>query len=196
MLWIFLCFTVSLKDASLLFFTYTDYAVILLIVISLFRFANKQYCVYPEDKWESHCLDICLPNQTLQATIQQDCVLLWFPPLHEWFSHIFPQYNFLHMVVSPLGNVAYFLLQMSSLGIYLLNCKGLQIIHISVIKHARNTSQNPIRLVIKKGKSWSLILCRFKSPPWGFLLINYFRFFFFILSVNGTPVQAGLHPPC
>lgn len=152
--------------------------------------------VHPEDKWASCCLDICLPNQTLHATIRQDCVLLSFPPLHEWFSHIFPQYNLLHTVVPPLGNMAYFLLQMSSLGIYLLNCKGRKIIHISVIKHARNTSQNSIRLVIKKGKSCSLILCRFKSPPWGFLLIHYFSFFFFILAADGTPVRAGVHPPC
>lgn len=27
-----------------------------------------------------------------------------------------------------------------------------------------------------------MILCRFKSPPWGFLFINYFSFFFFILT--------------
>lgn len=31
---------------------------------------------------------------------------------------------FVHTVVSPLRNMAYFLLQMSSIGIYLLNCKG------------------------------------------------------------------------
>lgn len=32
-------------------------------------------------------------------------------------------------------------------------------------------------LLLKKKKNCSLILCRFKSPPWGFLFINYFKFF-------------------
>lgn len=91
----------------------------------------------------------------------------------------FLSWNFIHTVVFlHFRNTAYFLLQMSTLGIYLLNCNGRKIIHISVIRHVRNTSQNPILLVNKKGgeKSYSLILCRFKSPPWGFLFI-YFRFF-------------------
>lgn len=82
------------------------------------------------------------------------------------------------MVVSPLRNMAYFLLQMSPLGIYLLNCKGRKIVHISVIRHARNTSENPIRLVIKKEKATVWYYVDLKALPEGFLFINYFRGFF------------------
>ena len=104
----------------------------------------------------------------------------WFPPLHEWFGCTFPLWNLVHMVVSSLRNMAYFLLQMSSLGIYLLNCTGRKIIHISVIRHARNTSQNPIRLVIKKRKATVWYYVDLKSLPEGFysLIISAFFFLF------------------
>lgn len=125
---------------------------------------------------------------------KQGCAVLWFPPLHDWFSYTFPPWKPVHMVVSPLRNMAYFLLQMSSLGIYLLNCKGRKIIHISVIRHARNTSQNPIRLVIKKEKATVWYYGDLKSLPKGFysLIILVFSLFFFPLFCLWIEQQCEL----
>lgn len=141
-------------------------------------------------------LSVSPKNASDYPLSKQGCVVLWFPPLHDWFGYIFPLWNFVHMVVSPLRNMAYFLLQMSSLGIYLLNCKGRKIIHISVIRHARTTSQNPIRLVIKKEKATVWYYVDLKALPEGFHSLIISAFFFLILSVNRTTVWAGLHPQC
>lgn len=143
---------------------------------------------------ETSGINCCLPVWPKIASYhplsKQGCVLLWFPPLHDWFGFIFPLWNFLHMVVSPHRNMAYFLLQMSSLGIYLLNCKGRKIIHISVIRHARNTSQNPIRLVIKKEKATVWYYVDLKALPEGlYSLIISVVFCFFIIYFVCTNVS-------
>lgn len=122
-------------------------------------------------------LCFCLTKGCNHPRYKQGCAPLWFPPLHEWFGYIFPLWNFVHTVVSPLRNMAYFLLQMSSLRIYLLNCKGRKIIHISVIRHARNTSQNPIRLVIKKEKAAVWYYVDLKALPEGFYSLIISGFF-------------------
>ena len=123
--------------------SFKDCVVILLLPTKLPCFEDKRWSCF---------LVIRLSYQINCKLSKHGCVGPWFPPLHEWFGYTFPLWNLVNVVVSPLRNMAYFLLQMSSLGIYLLNCKGRKIIHISVIRHARNTSQNPIRLVIKKRK--------------------------------------------
>ena len=127
---------------------------------------------------------------------KQGCVELWFPPLNDWYGCISPLWNFVHMVISSHRNMAYFLLQMSSLGIYLLNCKGRKIIHILVISHARNTSQNPTRLVIKKEKATVWYYVDLKALPEGFYSFIILAFFFIISCVNRTTVLVGLHPQC
>lgn len=108
---------------------------------------------------------------------KQGCMALWFPPLHDYSVTHFPYGTMCTWWFSPLRNMAYFLLQMRSLGIYLLNCKGRKIIHISVIRHARNTSQNPIRLVIKKEKATVWYYVDLKTLPKGFHSLIILAFF-------------------
>lgn len=108
----------------------------------------------------------------------------------------FPLWNPACMVISALRNMAYFLLQMSSQGIYLLNCKGRKIIHISVIRHARNTSHNSICLVIKKEKALVWYYVDLKSLPEGFYSLIILPFSPLISFVDRTPVRVSLHPQC
>lgn len=152
------------------------YFVTVMLLMALFNFPDNRPSL-KTSHW-SACLSPGLPENSQASSVWVNKVVRCFDFLHYVTDLVtFPLWNPAHMVISALRNMAYFLLQMSSQGIYLLNCKRRKIIHISVIRHARNTSQNPICLVIKKRKSFGLILCRFKIPPWGFLFINYFAIF-------------------
>lgn len=166
-----------------------NYFVTLMLLIALFNFPDNRRSLKTSHLFPAY-LPLWLENSQASS--------LWVNKLVRCFDFLhyvtdlvtFPPWNPAHLVISALRNMAYFLLQMSSRGNYLLNCKGRKIIYISVIRHARNTSQNPICLVIKKRKTFGLILCRFKIPPWGFLFINYFGISPpLISSVNRTPVS-------
>ena len=138
---------------------------------------------------ESCFLVISLSDQKWQDTILWVNKVVWcFDFLHYMTDLVtyFPYGTFFTWWFLHLKNMAYFLLQMSSLGIYLLNCKGRKIIHISVIRHARNTSQNPIRLLIKKGKATVWYYVDLKALPEGFysLIISVCFFSLFCLWIE------------